>query len=310
MHSHTHAHASGPVLAWSLAATSAFVVIELVSGLRAQSLALISDSFHNATDALALLLAWFAVFLQNKPADESRTFGYHRAGVLAAFVNAIVLIGLTAWMVYESVRRLMKPGPVDGNVMLWVAVGGIVLIGGIMAGLQRAGNDINIRGAFLHMLVDLLGVSAILVGALVIRATGWTQIDPMLSILISLLIVWTAWSITRESLNILLEGLPKGLELKQVVSAIGAIDGVLDVHDLHIWSLGSNSHALSCHVLIADMPPSQSDHILHRVKHVLGDRFHVHHTTVQFEHMSCEISGTGCVIPVDVGHEHLHHHAH
>ena len=311
MHSHTHGQASGRVLAWSLAATSAFVVVELVAGIRAQSLALISDAGHNATDALALLLAWFAVYLQYKPADESRTFGYHRAGVLAAFVNAIVLIGLTGWMVYESVRRLMAPGAVDENVMLWVAAGGILLNGGIMLGLQFCGsNDINIRGAFLHMLGDLLGVTAILVGALVIRATGWTRIDPVLSLLISLLIVWTAWNITRESLNILLEGLPKGLELKQVVSAIRAIDGVLDVHDLHIWSLGSNSHALSCHVLITDMPPSQSDHILHRVKHVLGDRFHVHHTTVQFEHMSCEISGTGCVIPVDAGHEHLHHHAH
>ncbi len=310
MHSHNHGHASGRVLAWSLGATSVFVVVELLAGLRAQSLALISDAGHNATDALALALAWFAVFLQHKPADESRTFGYHRAGVLAAFVNAIVLIGLTAWMVYESVRRLTAPEAVNEDVMIWVAVGGIVLNGGIMLGLQRAGNDINIRGAFLHMLGDLLGVSAILVGALVIRATGWTQIDPLLSILISMLIVWTAWNITRESLNILLEGLPKGLELKQVVSAVRAIDGVLDVHDLHIWSLGSSSHALSCHVLIADMPPSQSDHILHRLKHVLGDKFHVHHTTVQFEHLSCEISGTGCVIPVDAGHGHLHHHAH
>ncbi|HEX4134234.1 MAG TPA: cation diffusion facilitator family transporter [Bryobacteraceae bacterium] len=311
MHSHTHGNASGRVLAWSLAATGTFVVVELVSGIRAQSLALISDAGHNATDALALLLAWFAVFLQHKPADESRTFGYHRAGVLAAFVNAIVLIGLTAWMFYESVRRLMTPSPVDENVMLWVAVGGILLNGGIMLGLRRSGSDdINIRGAFLHMLGDLLGVTAIVVGALVIRATGWTQVDPLLSILISLLIVWTAWDITRESLNILLEGLPKGLELKQVVAAIRAVEGVLDVHDLHIWSLGSNSHALSCHVLITDMPPSQSDHILHRVKHVLGDRFHVHHTTVQFEHMSCAISGTGCVIPVDVGHGHLHRHAH
>jgi cobalt-zinc-cadmium efflux system protein len=294
-----------------LAATGTFVVVELVSGIRAQSLALISDAGHNATDALALLLAWFAVFLQHKPADESRTFGYHRAGVLAAFVNAIVLIGLTAWMFYESARRLMTPSPVDENVMLWVAVGGILLNGGIMLGLRCSGSDdINIRGAFLHMLGDLLGVTAIVAGALVIRATGWTQVDPLLSILISLLIVWTAWDITRESLNILLEGLPKGLELQQVIAAIRAVDGVLDVHDLHIWSLGSNSHALSCHVLITDMPPSQSDHILHRVKYVLGDRFHVHHTTVQFEHMSCAISGTGCVIPVDVGHGHLHHHAH
>jgi cobalt-zinc-cadmium efflux system protein len=311
LHSHTHGHTSGRVLAWSLAATSAFVVVELVSGLRAHSLALISDSFHNATDALALLLAWFAVFLQNKPADESRTFGYHRAGVLAAFVNAIALMGLSAWVLYESALRLMNPGEVNEELMLWVGAGGILLNGGVMLGLHRSGDrDINIRGAYLHMLGDLIGVVAIMAGALVIRATGWFRIDPVLSILISVLIVWTAWDITRESSNILLEGLPRGLELKQVVCAIQAIDGVLDVHDLHIWSLGSDSHALSCHVLIADMPPSKSDHILHRVNHLLSDRFHVHHTTVQFEHMSCAISDTGCSIPVDAGRGHVHHHSH
>ena len=310
-HSHSHGHSSGKVLAWSLAATTAFVVIELVSGIRAHSLALISDAGHNATDAVALLLAWFAVFLQSKPADESRTFGYHRAGVLAAFVNAIVLIGLSAWILYSSVLRLMHPSGVNENVMMAVAAGGVLLNGGVMLGLRYSGdNDINIRGAFLHMLGDLLGVLAIMAGALVIRSTGWTRIDPALSILISLLIIWTAWDITRESLNILLEGLPRGLELQQVVAAVRDVEGVLDVHDLHIWSLGSNSHALSCHVLIADMPPSQSDHILHSVKHLLSDRFHVHHTTVQFEHMSCAISGTGCVIPIDHGHHHMHHHAH
>ena len=310
-HSHSHGHSSGRVLAWSLAATCAFVVIELVAGIRSHSLALISDAGHNATDALALLLAWFAVFLQGKPADASRTFGYHRAGVLAAFVNAVALIGLSAWILYSSAQRLMHPAGVNENVMMAVAAGGVLLNGGVMLGLRHSGDtDINIRGAFLHMLGDLLGVLAIMVGALVIRSTGWTRIDPALSILISLLIIWTAWDITRESLNILLEGLPRGLELQQVETAIKDIDGVLDVHDLHIWSLGSNSHALSCHVLIADMPPSKSDHILHRVKHVLSDQFHVHHTTVQFEHMSCAISDTGCVIPVDPGHHHVHHHAH
>ncbi len=308
MHSHTHGPASRRVLAWSLAATSVFVVIEFFSGIRAQSLALISDAGHNATDALALGLAWFAVYLQSKPADECRTFGYHRAGVLAAFVNALTLIALSAWLLYESWRRLLAPAAVNDTVMLVVAAGGLVLNGGIMLGLQRCGSkDINVRGAFIHMLGDLLGAAAIVVGALIIRASGWTQIDPLLSILISILVVWTAWDVTRESLNILLEGLPRGLDLKEVIGAVCEIEGVLGVHDLHIWSLGSNSHALSCHVLIEDMPPSQSDHILHRVERVLGDRFHVHHTTVQFEHMSCAISDTGCVIPADHGHAHQHH---
>jgi cobalt-zinc-cadmium efflux system protein len=307
--SHHHGAASGRVLVWSLVATSAFVVFEFASGIRAHSLALISDAGHNATDALALLLAWFAVYLQGKPADESRTFGYHRAGVLAAFVNALTLVLLSAWILYEAWTRLLHPEPVDEGTMLWVAAGAMVLNGGIMFGLHSTGDkDINIRGAFLHMLGDLLGSAAIVIGALVIRSTGWLRIDPILSVGISLLVVWTAWDIIRESLNILLEGLPRGLDLKEVASAIQSVGGVLDVHDLHIWSLGSTSSALSCHVLIEDMPPSQSDRILHDLNHVLGDRFHVHHTTVQFEHVSCAISGTGCVIPVDGSHHHHHHH--
>ncbi len=298
------------MLVWSLLATSAFVVVEVFFGLRAHSLALISDAGHNATDALALLLAWFAVYLQGKPADESRTFGYHRAGVLAAFVNALSLILLSVWILYESWVRLFNPVTPNEGVMLWVAAGAILLNGGIMLGLYTASaSDINIRGAFLHMLGDLVGAVGIVVGALVMRATGWTVIDPLLSVLISLLIIWTAWDITRESLNILLEGLPRGLKLGDVVEAVKKVEGVLDVHDLHIWSLGSQSHALSCHVLIDDMPTSQSDRILQDVNGLLGGRFHVHHTTVQFEHVSCAVSGTGCAISVQQTHGH-HHHAH
>jgi cobalt-zinc-cadmium efflux system protein len=311
LHSHNHGTASGRVLIWSLFATSAFVLFELVAGLRAHSLALISDAGHNATDALALLLAWFAVYLQSKPADESRTFGYHRAGVLAAFLNALTLILLSLWIFYESWLRLLTPAPVDEMAMLWVAAAAMALNGGIMFGLHRTGDkDINIRGAFLHMLGDLLGAAAIVAGALVMRATGWTRIDPILSFLIALLVLWTAWDITRESLNILLEGMPRGVDLGEVTKAIRNVKGVLDVHDLHIWCLGSNSTALSCHVLIEDMPPSQSDHILHGMNHILGERFHVHHTTVQFEHLSCGISDTGCVIPVSNAHHHHDHHHH
>ncbi|MEP6714171.1 MAG: cation diffusion facilitator family transporter [Terriglobia bacterium] len=308
LHSHHHGTASGKVLSWSLLATSAFVVFEFVTGIRSHSLALVSDAGHNATDALSLLLAWIAVYLNAKPADESKTFGYHRAGVLAAFVNALSLVVLSVWILYEAIERLINPVAANETAMLLVAVAAMVLNGGIMLGLNRSGDkDINIRGAYVHMLGDLLAAAAIVAGALIMRFTGWTWIDPLLSIGIALLVVWTAWDIIRESLNILLEGLPRGLDLQEVTYAIRKVDGVLDVHDLHIWSLGSNSSALSCHVLIEDMPPSQSDSILHELNHVLGDRFHVHHTTVQFEHMSCAISGTGCVIPVSVA---PHHHGH
>jgi cobalt-zinc-cadmium efflux system protein len=311
MHSHHHGPAAGRVLAWSLAATGAFVIFEAFAGVRAHSLALVSDAGHNATDALALLLAWFAAFIQHKPADTSRTFGYQRAGVLAAFVNALTIVALSAWMLYESWLRLMTPVAVNEFAMLWVAAGALVLNGGIMWGLHSSSaHDLNVRSAFVHMMGDLLGAVAIILGALVMRFTGWVQIDPLLSIAIAVLIVWTAWDVIRESLNILLEGLPRGVELDDVVSAMRRTDGVLNVHDLHIWSLGSSSHALSCHVVIEDMPPSQSDYILTRINSMLGDRFNLHHTTIQFEHVSCAVSGSGCVVPVDAAQSHRHDHSH
>ena len=310
MHSHDHGGGSRKALIWSLLATTAFVIVELVAGLRAHSLALISDAGHNATDALALGLAWFAVFVQSRPADESRTFGYHRAGVLAAFVNALTLVALSAWIFYESVVRLRNPVPVAENVMLWVALGGVILNGGVMLALHGTrAKDINIRAAYIHMLGDLVGAVGIIIGALVISATGWVRIDPLLSVLISALIVWTAWGIVRDSLNILLEGLPKGLELSRVTGAIRAIEGVLDVHDLHIWSLGSHAHALSCHVLIEDMPPSRSQAILQAVNQVLGQKYQIHHTTLQFEHVCCEVLHAGCVSPAGLAAPH-HDHAH
>lgn len=311
MHSHAHSHvqATGSVLRWSVAATVGFVVVELVAGIRAHSLALLSDAGHNSTDALALLLAWFGVYLESKPADESKTYGYHRGGVLAAFVNALTLVALSAWILFESAGRLRNPEPVAANVMLWVALLGLVMNVSIMLALRHARHhDVNIRGAFIHMLGDALGSIAIIGGAIAIRYTGWQQIDPVLSILIALLIVWTAWDIVRETLDILLEGLPRGMTLADVAGAMQAIDGVLDVHDLHIWSLGSRTHALSCHVLIHDIPPSESDAVLQRLNGMLAERFHVYHTTVQFEHMSCAISENGCAIPVSKdAHQHEHH---
>jgi cobalt-zinc-cadmium efflux system protein len=302
------------VLRWSLVATVVFVGVEVAAGVRAHSLALLSDAGHNFTDALALALAWFGFYLQSKPANEKMTYGYHRAGVLAAFVNALTLVALSLWILYESVLRLRRPESVETTVMMAVAALGLVLNGGIMLALRQAShNDLNVRSAFVHMLGDALGSVAIIGGALAIRYTGWLQVDPALSILIALLIIWTARDIIRESLNILLEGLPRGIKLKDVTASMRAVEGVLDVHDLHIWSLGSSTHALSCHVLIEDVPPSASDVILRRVKGVLADRFHICHTTVQFEHVSCPISESGCAIPVTLeseGHEGHHHHHH
>jgi cobalt-zinc-cadmium efflux system protein len=285
--------------------------VEVVAGIRAHSLALLSDAGHNFTDALALLLAWFGLVLQSRPANEVKTYGYQRAGVLTAFVNALALIALAAFIFYESWERLWRPRAVQETVMMCVAAGGLLLNGGIMWGLRVASrHDLNIRSAFVHMLGDLLGSIAIIAGAVVMRYTGWNQVDPILSILIGVLIVWTAWGIIQESLNILLEGLPTGLHLQSVITSMRAVEGVVDVHDLHIWSLGSSTHALSCHVQIADVPPSASDSVLRRINEMLAGRFHIHHTTVQFEHEGCAKSENGCVIQVEHQHDHQHEHKH
>jgi cobalt-zinc-cadmium efflux system protein len=167
-----------------------------------------------------------------------------------------------------------------------------------MRGLRAGKNsDLNIRAAYAHMLGDALGSVGIILGAIAIRYTGWQRIDPALSVLIGLLIVWTAWDIVKESLNILLEGLPRGMRLHHVVAAIRGVEGVLEVHDLHVWSLGSSVHALSCHVLIRDLPPSESESILKRINAELDARFHIRHTTIQFEHARCAAPGNGCPLP-------------
>ncbi len=305
---HAHGHQTGRVLQWSLALTSLFVVVELAAGIQAGSLALLSDAGHNFTDALALLLAWIGCYFQSKPANEIKTFGYHRAGVLTAFVNALTLLGLSAVIFYESVLRFRKPEPVQEGLMIMVAGFGLLINAGVMWVLRGAKHDLNVRSAFVHMLGDALGSVAIVAGGVAIHYTGWNQIDPILSIIIGLLIIWSAWDIVKESLNILLEGLPRGLDLQSVIAAIRNIDGVLDVHDLHIWSLGSSTHALSCHVLIEDVPPSASHRELRLINLVLAERFHIHHTTIQFEHVGCALSENGCVIPVDVERQHHHRH--
>jgi cobalt-zinc-cadmium efflux system protein len=192
--------------------------------------------------------------------------------------------------------------------MIVVASLGIVVNVGILFALKRShdGHDLNIRAAAVHMLGDALSSVAIVIGAVAIHYTGWLMIDPILSILIGVLIIWSAIDVTRESLNILLEGLPRGLELKSVTAAMRELDGVVDVHDLHIWSLGSSAHAMSCHVLIEDMPPSESDCILKSINGLLADRFHIHHTTIQFEHARCSLSENPCRVVASESHSHSH----
>ena len=310
-HLHSHAHRKTRVLFVSLALTLGFVVLETVAGFRAHSLALLSDAGHNFTDAFALLLAALGVYWETRPGDHVKTYGYQRAGVLAAFVNALTLAALSLVLFYESYRRLMHPQPVGEVTMIAIAAIALVLNTGIAWALGGHGDhqhDLNVRAAWIHMAGDAASCVAIIGGAVVMHFTGWHVIDPLLSMLIGAMILWTAWGIIRDSLNILLEGLPKGLRLRDVTKALGEVEGVLEVHDLHIWNLGSASRALSCHVLIEDMPPSASDAILRQINEVLNESFQVRHTTVQFEHMRCEHADETCTAPLHADvHREVHH---
>jgi cobalt-zinc-cadmium efflux system protein len=192
--------------------------------------------------------------------------------------------------------------------MMFVAAAGVIMNGLIAAMLWRVSHDVNIRSVFIHMLGDTLSTAAVIVGGLVILLTGRTWIDPALSLAIAALILWSSIAIVRETLNILLEGTPRGISLIDIRTTLAGIDGVEDVHDLHVWSLGSNTHALASHVIIADIPPSESNLILDRIKLVLRDRFRIHHTTLQFEHVICEVAH-GCLVSVEDEHHH-HHHGH
>jgi cobalt-zinc-cadmium efflux system protein len=321
MHVHAApASSSGPgakrtqsVLRFSLIATLAYVAITFVAGLRAHSLALLSEAGHNVSDFLALLLSFAAVYFQSRPADDERTFGYQRAGVLAAFINAGTLIVIALWIGVEAVHRLYVPVPVQPLLMMYVAAAGVLMNGVIAALLWGVARDVNLRSAFIHMAGDTLSTAAVIAGGAGILLTGRNWIDPVLSLIIAALILWSSWSIVHETLQILLEGTPRGIDLNHIRNDMQAVPGVLNVHDLHIWSLGSQSRALACHVTIEDIPPSESACILLKLNHVLKDHFNICHSTIQFEHENCTITD-GCVVPIeqmsaapDPSH---HHHSH
>jgi cobalt-zinc-cadmium efflux system protein len=310
MHVHVHG-AGGPtrVLKTSLAVTLAYIILLVVAGVRAHSLALLSEAGHNLSDFLALLLSLVAVYFQSRPASSTKTYGYQRAGVLAALVNASSLVVVSFFIFYEAFRRLEHPEHVRAGVMMWVAAAGVVMNGAIAALLFRSGGDVNIRSALLHEVGDTLSTAAVIVGGWAILVTGDYWIDSALSVGIGALILWSGFGIVRETLNILLEGTPRGMKLERVEACIRGIDGVNDVHDLHVWSIGSETHALSCHIAIADIPPSVSERILRDVKDCLHHEFRIDHTTIQFEHAECEVAH-GCVMPVGESEEHHHHHSH
>jgi cobalt-zinc-cadmium efflux system protein len=310
MHMHVHAGSgagASKVLRISLFVTLAYIVLLVVAGIRAHSLALLSEAGHNLSDFLALVLSLCAVYLQSRPPSATKTYGYHRAGVLAALINAGSLVVISFFILYEAFKRLQNPEQVHAGLMMWVAAAGVVMNGVIALLLYRQGGDVNIRSALLHEVGDTLSTAAVIVGGWAILITKQYWIDSALSVGIGALILWSSFGILRETMNILLEGTPRGMKLDSIASAISQVEGVNDVHDLHVWSIGSESHALSCHIAIADIPPSASERILRNVKEVLHHSFRITHTTIQFEHVECEVAH-GCVMPMSEA-EH-HHHSH
>ena len=291
------------ILRLSLAVTLVYIALLVVAGFRAHSLALLSEAGHNLTDFLALLMSWGAVYLQGRPPSAQKTFGYNRAGVLAAFVNGLTLVLISFYIWYEAFRRLQAPVEVNAHLMIWVAAAGVAMNGAIALMLMRGHRDINVRSALLHEIGDTLSTAAVIVGGIAIVYTGQHWIDPALSVGIGVMILWSSIGIIRESLNILLEGTPRGMDLARIESTICAVPGVCSVHDLHVWSIGSDTHSLSCHIGIQDIPASECAVILEQIRTELNEQFHIHHTTIQFELNACEVRD-GCVIPVSPGHSH------
>jgi len=297
-HIHTHGLAKQTLrLAFFL--TLFILAAELIGGFLANSLALLSDAAHVLTDIFALGLAWFAMAQAERPANERKTFGYHRVGILSALVNAITLILVALAILLEAVQRFQHPEPIQPFIMFLAAGIGIAVNLYIGFGLRKEGNNLNVRAAMLHVFGDVGASVGVIVAGIVILLTGWTPADPLLSIAIAGLIAVGAWRILHETSDILLEATPRGLNVESLVQDMLSVPDVQNVHDLHVWSIASGMRALSCHTLIDDLPPSQSSAILQSLETMLREKYQIGHTAIQFEcdpHVAqcCSVDGLYC----------------
>jgi cobalt-zinc-cadmium efflux system protein len=288
-HGHSHDHAGhshapdnfGAAFAIGVALNSAFVVAELVFGYAANSLALISDAVHNFSDVIALLLAWGASWLARKQPTQQHTYGYRRASILAALINAGLLLIAVGGIAVEAIDRIREPTAVAGWTVVWVAVLGIAVNGGTALLFMRGRHgDLNIRGAYLHMAADA-GVSfGVVAAASVIMLTGWLWVDPAISLCIAAVVLASGWGLARDSVNLALDGVPKSIELAEVRDFLGHLGGVTEVHDLHVWAMSTNETALTAHLV---RPGGYEDSFLHDACAQLAHRFNIHHATLQVE---------------------------
>jgi cobalt-zinc-cadmium efflux system protein len=307
-HAHTHISdlSSSTIrrLALSLGLTAAFVLVEVAAGLFAHSLALLTDAVHNVTDVLALALTWWALRAATKPAFSGKTYGYHRAGILVALVNATVLALISLAIFYEAYRRLLAPPAVKADVLIGVGVVAVV-VNLVTALLVRRGSDhdLNLRSAYVHLMGDVLSTLGAVAAGIVIRFTGLNWLDPLVSILIGLLILWNAWGILHESVNILMESTPADLNVDAMLSDILHVEGVRGVHDLHIWSITRGLRTLSAHILTDDIPISAGTKIQAAVSEILHQKYKIAHATLQLECVGCIPPNLYCDI-TDNSHVH------
>ncbi|MDA0704097.1 MAG: cation diffusion facilitator family transporter [Proteobacteria bacterium] len=291
-HAHDHQHPAAKAgnerrVAWALGITITFMVIEVAGGLIAGSLALLADAGHMLADAFALSLALFAFRIARRRADPQRSYGYHRFEVLAAFANGLILFAVAGWIAVEAVMRLFDPVEVLGTPMLIVAILGLIanlVAFAILHGGER--ENLNMRGAMLHVAADILGSIGAIVAALIIGATGWMAADPILSVFVAALILRGGWNLIRRSAHILLEGTPDGLDLAELRAALKeAVPEVQDVHHVHVWSLTGERPVVTLHARIP--AEAQADRILRAIHAVLDDRFGLRHATIQLETGPC-----------------------
>jgi cobalt-zinc-cadmium efflux system protein len=285
-HSHSHRHSHSPnygrAFAVGILLNSVFIGVEVIYGFLSHSLALIADAGHNLGDVLGLFLAWGATALGRRAATERHSYGLQRSTVLAALVNAVLLLVAVGAIILEAVQRLEAPSPIATDMVIWVALAGIVINAGTaMMFMSGRKGDLNIRGAFLHMAADALVSAGVVAGAVIILFTGWQWVDPALSLILALTIIYSAWQLLWDSLNLALDAVPEGIDVAAVRAYLLGLPSVTDVHHLHIWGLSTTQAALTVHLVLADDPRNNT--LLHQINHDLHDRFGIGHATIQFE---------------------------
>lgn len=281
----------------ALSITVLMMIAEVIGGLLSNSLALLSDAGHMLIDNISLVLSFFAMKFATMPATDKKTFGFYRLEILAALINGVTLVLISLYIIYEAYFRIVHPQPVQGTLMLVIAAIGLVanIIGAAVL-MKHRHTNLNIHGAFLHILGDAAVSVGVIIGGIVIMSTGWYLIDPILSILISCVIIYGAWELLKESVNILLESAPSHLNIEAVAAEIATIKGVQEAYHIHLWTLTSGVYALSAHILIDDQPVSGSKNLIEEIRSLLLQKFNIAHSTLQLECERCELGGV-CSIP-------------